>query len=161
MKYRAAMIPGSFDPVTLGHVDVIERAAAMFDTVYVTAFKNAEKHGMFTDEEKLEMLKLATAHLDNVVCSMESILVAEFAHVNHAVIVKGIRGVSDFDYETSLFHINRAIYADTDTIFIPAKQEVQHISSSFAREMIRYGHPLDNCLPKPVIAYVEAWKKRQ
>ena len=134
---RTAVIPGSFDPITMGHLDVIERAAAMFDRVYVTAFSNADKKGsMFTSEEKLHMLRLATAHLDNVTCSVEGGLTAVFAKEHDAVIVKGIRNGTDLDYEMTMYGINRAV-EDVDTLFIPAKHEYMHIISTFVREMIR------------------------
>ncbi len=155
----AAVIPGSFDPVTVGHLDIIERAAAMFDIVYVTAFHNVEKKsGMFSGEEKLHMLELATAHLDNVVCSLEGGMTAVFAKEHNAVIVKGVRNGTDFDYEMGMYGINRAA-EDVDTVFIPSRQEYMHISSSYVREMLRYRHTFRDAVPVPVWHYLtEAWK---
>ena len=157
-KLRCAVIPGSFDPITTGHLDVIERAAAMFEAVYVTAFANADKKGsMFTEEEKLHMLRLATAHLDNVICSVESGLTAVYARERNAVIVKGIRNGTDLDYEMTMYGINRAIEG-VETIFIPARQEYSHISSTFVREMLRYGHDFTGLVPAPVHRYLcEEW----
>ena len=157
---RTAVIPGSFDPITMGHLDVIERAAAMFDRVYVTAFSNADKKGsMFTSEEKLHMLRLATAHLDNVTCSVEGGLTAVFAKEHDAVIVKGIRNGTDLDYEMTMYGINRAV-EDVDTLFIPAKQEYMHISSTFVREMIRYEHDFTALVPASVHRYLcEEWRR--
>ena len=157
---RTAVIPGSFDPITMGHLDIIERAASMFDRVYVTAFSNADKKGsMFTSEEKLHMLRLATAHLDNVTCSVEGGLTAVFAKEHDAVIVKGIRNGTDLDYEMTMYGINRAV-EDVDTLFIPAKQEYMHISSTFVREMLRYEHDFEGLVPAPVYRYLcEEWKK--
>ena len=160
MKIRHAVIPGSFDPVTMGHLDVIERAAAMFERVYVTAFSNADKKGsMFSAEEKLHMLQLATAHLDNVICSVESGLTAVFAKEHDAVIIKGIRNGTDLDYEMTMYGINRAVEG-VDTMFVPAKQEYMHISSTFVREMLRYEHDFEGLVPAPVYRYLcEEWKK--
>ena len=159
-RIRTAVIPGSFDPVTMGHLDVIERAAAMFDRVYVTAFSNADKKGsMFSSDEKLHMLCLATAHLDNVTCSIEGGLTAVFAQELDAVIVKGIRNGTDLDYEMTMYGINRAVEG-VDTLFIPAKQEYMHISSTFVREMIRYEHSFEGLVPAPVYRYLtEEWNK--
>ena len=158
---RTAVIPGSFDPVTMGHLDVIERTAAMFDRVYVTAFSNADKKGgMFSAEEKLHMLKLATAHLDNVTCSVESGLTAVFAKEHDAVIVKGIRNGTDLDYEMTMYGINRAVEG-VDTVFVPAKQEYMHISSTFVREMLRYEHDFEGLVPAPVYRYLcEEWSRK-
>ena len=157
---RTAIIPGSFDPITMGHLDVIERAAAMFDRVYVTAFANADKKGsMFSSEEKLHMLRLATEHLDNVSCSVESGLTAVFAKEHNAVIVKGIRNGTDLDYEMTMYGINRAVEG-VDTLFIPAKQEYMHISSTFVREMLRYEHDFTGLVPPAVHRYLcEEWMK--
>ncbi len=154
-----AVIPGSFDPVTVGHLDIIERAAALFDTVYVTAFHNAEKKsGMFSGEEKLHMLQLATGHLENVVCSLECGMTAVFAKEHGAVIVKGLRNGTDFDYEMGMYGINRAAEG-VDTLFVPAKQEHMHISSSYVREMLRYHHEFREAVPAPVYAYLtEVWE---
>ena len=155
---RAAVIPGSFDPVTVGHLDVIERAAAIFECVYVTAFRNADKKGsMFSDEDKLHLLRLATAHLPNVECCIEGGMTAVFAKEHNAVIVKGVRNGTDFDYEMGMYGINRAAEG-VETIFIPAKQEHSHVSSSFVREMLRYHHDFRAAVPEPVYRYLtEEW----
>jgi pantetheine-phosphate adenylyltransferase len=157
---RTAVIPGSFDPITMGHLDIIERAASMFDRVYVTAFSNADKKGsMFTSEEKLHMLRLATSHLDNVICSVEGGLTAVFAKEHDAVIVKGIRNGTDLDYEMTMYGINRAVEG-VDTLFIPSKQEYMHISSTFVREMLRYEHDFTGLVPPAVHRYLcEEWMK--
>ena len=160
-KPTAAVIPGSFDPVTIGHLDVIARAAALFDTVYVTVFRNAEKAGMFTIEEKLHMLRLATASIENVYCSADTGLLADFAVSHGAGLVKGVRSGTDFDYEMSMYSINRAIEPTLDTIWIPAKQEYFHVSSSYVREMIRYGHDYQKAVPEAVYEYLQKeWKKK-
>ena len=157
---RAAVIPGSFDPITIGHLDIIERAAAVFERVYVTAFANADKKGsMFSAEEKLHMLRLATAHLDNVVCSVENGLTAVFAKEHNAVIVKGVRNGTDLDYEMTMYGINRTVEG-VDTFLIPSRQEYSHISSTFIREMLRYEHDFFGMVPNPVYRYLtEEWNR--
>ena len=160
-RYRCAVVPGSFDPITVGHLDLIKRACGMFDTVYVTAFRNAEKHGMFMEEEKLHMMRLAVKDLPNAVCSVEDGVLADFAKAHNAVIVKGLRNGTDFDYETSLAYINRAI-ADAETVFLPASQEYLHISSSYVREMLRYHGDFSKAVPEAVWLYLtKEWKPKQ
>lgn len=169
-RYNAAVVPGSFDPVTIGHLDLIRRAAAMFETVYAAVFCNADKSGMFTPEEKLHMLRLAVSDLPNVICSVETGVLADFAVKHDAVIVKGVRNASDFDYEMNLACINRAIAASEaadnaaadscETVLLPAKQEYLHISSSYVREMLRYNGNYRNAVPDAVYRYLsEEWKK--
>ncbi len=154
-KIKNAVIPGSFDPITVGHLLLIERAAKLFDHVYVTAFRNAEKNSMFTDEEKLQMMRLATGHLDNVTVSVEDGLTAVFAAEHHACIVKGVRNGTDFDYEMGMAEISRAIDADVETIFIPARAAHMHISSSYVREMLRYDHDFKDAVPPAVYTYLK------
>ncbi len=159
-RYCAAVIPGSFDPITMGHLDVITRAAAIFDHVYVTAFHNADKNSMFTAEEKLHMLRLATAQLPNVSVSLENGLTAVFAAEHHAVLVKGVRNGTDFDYEMGHAAISRAIAPAVDTILMPAEPRLQYISSSYVREMLRYGHEFRDAVPELVYRYLtEEWRK--
>ena len=161
-RFSAAVVPGSFDPVTVGHLDLIERAAAMFDTVYVTAFQNAEKTGMFTAEEKLHMLRLAVSGIPNAVCSVETGVLADFASEHDAVIVKGVRNGTDFDYEMNLAYISRAIAGEgrTETLLLPAKQEYLHISSSYVREMLRYHGDFRAAVPGAVYEYlINEWRK--
>lgn len=149
---KTALVPGSFDPITLGHLDVIERAAAMFDRVIVAVSENAEKKTMFTADERLEMARLATAHLVNVECVICSGLLSECARECGAgTLVKGVRGVEDFDYESQLAAIMRAFDPRLDTVLIPARAEYAHISSTYARELVRYGCDLERAVPKSVV----------
>lgn len=158
-KIKVAVIPGSFDPITVGHLDVIERAAGMFEHVYVTALQNADKKGMFSSEEKLEMMRLATKHLSNVTVCIDDGLTAVFAAEHDACLVKGVRNASDFDYEMGLAQISRAIDKRVDTILLPARAEYMHISSSYVREMLRYGHEFHDAVPPAVYAYLKELHK--
>lgn len=152
---KTALIPGSFDPITLGHLDVIERAAQIFDRVVVAVSENAEKNTMFTAGERLEAARLATAHIINVKCVICSGLLSECARDNGAgTLVKGVRGATDFDYELQLAGIMRSFDGRLDTVLVPARAEYAHISSTYARELIRYGCDLERALPKSTIPYL-------
>ena len=153
---RTAVCSGSFDPITLGHVDVIRRTAACFDKVWVCVSPNAEKKNqMFTPEQKLQLVKKAVEDLPNVEAELGPGLLADFA-VSHGanVIVRGARNSTDFDVEYQLALINQSIYPQLDTMILPASAEYQHFSSSMAREMIRYRQPLEKYLPESILPLV-------
>ena len=154
---RTAICSGSFDPITLGHLDIIGRAAGCFDEIWVCVSPNAEKtRPMFSPDQKLEMVRAAVAHLPNVHAELWPGLLAEFAAVHQAnVIVRGVRCVSDFDNEYQMALINRGLQSGLETMLLPASGEFQHFSSSMAREMIRYRQPLEKYLPAPIIPLVE------
>jgi len=150
---KTAVCPGSFDPITKGHLDLIERAAAVFDHVIVCVMVNGEKRHMFTLEERLEIARAALSHLPNVEAASCDGLLAQFAKERKAsALAKGIRGGSDLDWECQMAQINRDISPELDTIFFPARPEYQHISSTLAREMIRHGQPLDRYIPGGALA---------
>ena len=152
---RTAVCSGSFDPITLGHLDVIRRAAACFDQVWVCVSPNAEKKNqMFTPEQKLLLVRKAVEHLPNVEAELYGGLLADYAAAREAVIVRGIRNGTDFDAEYQLALINRGIYPQLETMILPASAEYQHFSSSMAREMIRYHQPLEKYLPTSIIPLV-------
>ena len=153
---RTAICSGSFDPITLGHLDIIRRAAACFDKVWVCVSPNAEKkHPMFTPEQKLLLVRTAVADLPHVEAELCPGLLADFA-VDHGagVIVRGVRNGTDFDAEYQLALINRGIYPQLETVLLPASAAYQHFSSSMAREMIRYRQPLEKYLPAAIIPLV-------
>ena len=159
---RIAVCSGSFDPITLGHLDIIRRAAACFDKVYVCVSPNAsKKNQMFTPEEKLELVKVAVEDLDNVVAELYQGLLAYYAVERGAnVIVRGVRNATDFDVEYQLAQINSGIHPGLETMILPASPQYQHFSSSMAREMIRYGQPLEKYLPASIIPMVkDLWEK--
>ena len=159
---RIAVCSGSFDPITLGHLDIIRRAAACFDKVYVCVSPNAsKKNQMFTPEEKLELVKTAVADLDNVEAELYQGLLADYAVERGAnVIVRGVRNATDFDVEYQLAQINSSIHPGLESMMLPASPQYQHFSSSMAREMIRYGQPLEKYLPESIIPMVnELWEK--
>ena len=153
---RTAVCSGSFDPITLGHLDVIRRTAACFDKVWVCVSPNAEKKNqMFTPEQKLQLVQKAVEDMPNVEAELGPGLLADYA-VSHGatVIVRGARNASDFDVEYQLALINKSIHPELDTWILPASAEYQHYSSSMAREMIRYRQPLEKYLPEAIIPLV-------
>ena len=159
---RIAVCSGSFDPITLGHLDIIRRAAACFDKVYVCVSPNSsKKNQMFTPEEKLELVKTAVADLDNVEAELYQGLLADYAVERGAnVIVRGVRNATDFDVEYQLAQINSSIHPGLESMMLPASPQYQHFSSSMAREMIRYGQPLEKYLPESIIPMVKGlWEK--
>ena len=152
---RTAICSGSFDPITLGHLDIIRRAAACFDRVCVCVSPNAEKKNqMFTPEEKLLLVR-TVEDLPNVEAELWPGLLADFA-VDHGAtaIVRGVRNTSDFDVEYQMALINQGIHPGLETMLLPASAAYQHFSSSMAREMIRYGQPLEQYLPASIIPLV-------
>ena len=160
---RTAICSGSFDPITLGHLDIIRRAASCFDRVCVCVSPNAEKkHQMFTPEQKLELVRAAVEELPNVEAELFSGLLADFA-VQHGanVIVRGVRNVTDFDMEYQMALINRGIHPQLETMLLPASAAYQHFSSSMAREMIRYGQPLEAYLPASIIPLVREMTEKK
>ena len=153
---RTAICSGSFDPITLGHLDIIRRSAACFDRVCVCVSPNAEKKNqMFTPEQKLLLVRTAVADLPNVEAELFPGLLADFAVEHEAnVIVRGVRNVTDFDMEYQMALINRGIHPQLETMLLPASGAYQHFSSSMAREMIRYHQPLEEYLPASIIPLV-------
>ena len=152
---RTAVCSGSFDPITLGHLDIIRRSAACFDKVYVCVSPNAEKtNQMFTPEQKLRLVRGAVEDLPNVEAELYGGLLADYAAGKNAVIVRGVRNGSDYDVESQLAAINRSIHPGLETLLLTASGDYQHFSSSMAREMIRYRQPLEKYLPASVIPLV-------
>lgn len=160
---RTAICSGSFDPITLGHLDIIRRAARCFDRVWVCVSPNAEKRNqMFTPEQKLLLVRTAVADLPNVESELWPGLLADFAVAHGAcAIVRGVRNGTDFDLEYQLSRINRGIYPELETLLLPASAEYQHFSSSMVREMIRYRQPLEKYLPAPILPLVRQMSGQQ
>ena len=143
-----AICPGSFDPITVGHLDLVERSARIFDKVILCVMINGEKKHMFTAEQRLEMAEAALAHIPNAEAMACTGLLAEFAREQGAcALIKGARGTTDFDWEYQLAQINRDLNPDLDTVILPARPQHGHISSTMVREMIRYHQKLDDYVP--------------
>ena len=145
---RIAVCPGSFDPITVGHLDLAERAAAIFDRVILCVMVNGEKKHMFTLDERLELARAAAAHLPNVEAAACGGLLADFAREQGAcALVKGVRGGTDLDWEMQLAQINRDLCPGLDTILLTARPEHRHVSSTMVREMLRYRQDLSHYIP--------------
>ena len=149
---KTAIYPGSFDPVTLGHLNIIKRAAQCFDRVIVCVMVNSKKHGLFTPEERVELLERCTARFPNVEVDFSDELLAAYAKRRKAhVVVKGLRAVSDFEQEVQMAMINGKINPDLDTVFFPSSEKYTYLSSSVVKELARYGADLDEFLPREII----------
>ena len=136
---KIAICPGSFDPVTLGHKDVIERASQLFDKVIVLVLNNSSKKPMFTLDERMEFIKRCVDK-ENVEIDTYSGLLVDYARQHNVnAIIKGLRAVSDFDYEFQLALINKSLYPKIETLFIPAKGENMFLSSSMVKEVCSLG----------------------
>ena len=147
---RRAVCPGSYDPVTNGHIDIVERAAGLFDEVVVAVLINKTKKGLFTVDERIEMLKDVTAHLPNVrVDSWHGLLVEYCRQHDIAVIAKGLRAVSDFDYELQMAQMNQQL-SGVETMFMPTNPLWSFLSSSLVKEVATYGGDVAHLVPAPV-----------
>ena len=152
---KTALYPGSFDPITLGHLNIVRRAAAVFDKVVVCVMKNSEKSPMFTIEERMELARKVTARFSNVEVATTDMLLAEYAkQFDGAVIVKGLRALSDFDYEFQIALINKKMNPQLETMFLTASEKYTYLSSSVVKEMARYGAELSDFVPIEIIGDV-------
>lgn len=146
----SAVCPGSFDPVTKGHLDVIGRAAAQFDEVVVTVMINKSKKGLFSVDERIAMLRDATADRPNVRVDSWYGLLVDYAKANDVTaIVKGLRGANDFDYELQMAQMNQQL-TGVDTFFIPANPLYSYLSSSLVKEVATFGGDVSDMLPPAV-----------
>ena len=154
---RRAIYPGSFDPVTLGHLDVIKRAAAIFDELIVCVSVNSAKDsGLFSPEERVELIRQVTEDLPNVTVDSFQGLVAEYARQNRSrVLVKGLRAVSDYESEIQMAMINAKLYPKLDTVFLYSRPKYAYLSSTVVKEMARYGADLSDFVPRQIIGVVQ------
>lgn len=145
--------PGSFDPVTLGHLDIIERAATLSDQLYVAVLVNHSKQPMFSVEERVQLIRQVTVHISNVeVITFEGLLVNVFQTYPIDAIVKGLRAISDFEYEFQMAQINREMQARAETLFVMTNPEYAYLSSSLVREIHALGGNIDQFVPPIVVS---------
>lgn len=148
---RIGVCPGSFDPVTNGHLDIIARASKMFDKVIVAVLKNSTKNSLFTVEERVEMLKATCMQYENVVIDSFSGLLIDFVKFNKAnFIIKGLRAVSDFEYEKQMALMNSKLDDDIETIFLMTSIKYSYLSSSIIKEVIGLGGDISGLVPELV-----------
>ena len=155
---KIAIYPGSFDPITLGHLDIIRRGAACFDKLYVCVMVNCEKKlPMFTPERRLELIRRSVADIPNVEVENWSGLLADYAREKGArILLKGVRNATDWGHGAADCPASiRAILPGLETLLLPASAEYEHFSSTMAREMIRYGQPLEKYVPAPIAEELE------
>ena len=146
---KIAIYPGSFDPVTSGHLNIIRRAANIFDRLIVCVMVNAGKNPMFTLEERVELIRRVTGDIPNVEVDCSNELLAEYA--KRCVVVKGLRAGSDFENEFQMALINHKINPDLDTMFLTAESQYMYLSSSTVKELGSYGVDLSDFLPAEII----------
>ena len=147
-----AVYPGSFDPATYGHLDVIQRASVSFDKVIVGVLHNSAKSPLFSVEERVNILEKATEHISNVVIKPFNGLSVNFARENKAqVIVRGLRAVTDFEYELQMAQTNRSLQPEIDTLFFATELNYAYISSTIVKEVASYGGDISGFVP-PLIA---------
>lgn len=148
---RVALYPGSFDPLTLGHVDIIERGSSLFDTIIVAVLENIDKKPMFTVEERLEMIGATFEELDNVEeDSFRGLLVDYATKRNATTIVRGIRAISDFEYEFQMALMNRRLAPSIETVFMMPAEEYSYVSSRLVKEVATLGGNIAGLVPKVV-----------
>ncbi|EJD7536929.1 pantetheine-phosphate adenylyltransferase [Listeria monocytogenes] len=157
MGDKIAVIPGTFDPITNGHLDIIERAAKIFDVLYVSVLNNSSKKPLFTIEERMEMIRQVTAHLPNVQVESASGLTVDYAATRGATaIVRGLRAVSDFEYEMQIASMNRTLNADIETFFIMTNTKYSFLSSIMVKEVAHYQGDISELVPEIVNKAVQA-----
>lgn len=150
-EQKIAVVPGSFDPVTNGHLDIIRRTAKLFDRVYVCILRNSAKKTLFSADERVELVKRVTGGIPNLEVESFDGLLVDYAHSRGAgFIIKGLRAVSDFEYEFQMAQTNKSLRPDIETFFISTGRSYSYLSSSIVKEVARYGGPISDFVPKEI-----------
>ncbi|MBO8159477.1 pantetheine-phosphate adenylyltransferase [Thermosyntropha sp.] len=148
---KLAVYPGSFDPITRGHIDILEKTSKIFDKIIIAVVHNINKKALFTLEERVELIKESISHLDNVeVESFSGLLVDYIREKKACAIIRGLRTVSDFEYEATMAYMNKNLLPDVDTIFVMSRPEYIFISSSGVKEAAILGGDVSAMVPLPV-----------
>ncbi|MEK3764874.1 MULTISPECIES: pantetheine-phosphate adenylyltransferase [unclassified Solibacillus] len=151
MTEKIAVVPGSFDPITNGHIDIIRRAADVFDIVYVAVLNNSSKNPLFSIEERTALISEVTKDLPNIRIETSSGLLIDYAREKKAkAIVRGLRAVSDFEYEMQITSMNRVLDENIETFFIMSKNQYSFLSSSIVKEVAKYGGKVGELVPSVV-----------
>jgi len=155
-KIKKALYPGSFDPITNGHLDVLERARKMFDEVVIAVLNNSEKKAFLDVEERLKLIKEAVKTMKNVsVASFDGLTVEYAKKINAGFLIRGLRTITDFEYEVQLCQTNQVIAPDIDTVFLSTKPEHNFISSSIVRELSNHKTNISKFVPENVVKYLQ------
>ena len=154
---KIAVCPGSFDPITNGHLDIIARAAKLFDRVIVCVLKNPAKTGSFSVEERLDLIRRSCAHIENVEVDSFNGLLVDYAHSKGAcAIVKGLRAVSDFEYEMQMSMANKKLNENIDTVYLNTASEYMFLSSSVVKQIAMFGGEIEEFVPAAILEDVKA-----
>lgn len=154
---RVAVYPGSFDPITKGHLDVIERGAKMFDRLVVSILVNSQKVPCFTTEERIQMIKDATAHLPNVeVDSFDGLLVEYLKRNSYTYVLRGLRALSDFENEFQMASMNKRLNQDIEIVFLMTDINYSYINSTMVREVIKYRGNVEEMVPKEILKVIQS-----
>jgi len=153
---RIAVCPGSFDPVTYGHIDIFNRASTLFDKVIILVSTNLSKQPLFTPTERIKMIMDVTAGMDNVVIDILDGLLADYVRdVGACAIVKGLRAVSDFEYEFQMALANKKLYPDAETVFLTTSTENMYLSSSVVKQIAAFGGDISSFVPDVIRENIE------
>ena len=153
---NVAIVPGSFDPITNGHIDIIKRTSELFDTVYVSILSNSTKAPLFSVEERIELIQRATKDLPNVKVDAFSGLLVDYAREKKSnCIVKGLRAVTDFEYEYQMSLTNKQLAPEIETFFITTNLKYAYLSSSIVKEVARYGGDISGMVPHEIIKDIQ------
>ena len=148
---KTAIYPGSFDPVTLGHLEIIKRSSKLFDKLYIGVLNNSGKNALFTAEERVELIKVVTEGMDNVeIDTFDGLLVDYVKEKGAVAIVKGLRAVTDFENEFQQALANKILYDGAETVFLTTSAENMYCSSSIVKEIAKYGRNIDSFVPSKV-----------
>lgn len=148
---KIAIYPGSFDPMTFGHLDIIERSSKMVDKLYVSVLINSAKNPLFSIDERVSMIKEMTSHLSNVeVTAFGGLLVDYAKEMDASIIVRGLRAVTDFEYELQIAQTNRIVNPDVDTIFLTTSLEYSYLSSTIVKEVASYAGDISQFVPEKI-----------
>lgn len=151
-----AVYPGSFDPITRGHLDIMERGAKLFDRFIVAVLKNPNKAPLFSVEERVTLIRRSTAHLPNVDADSFSGLTVDYARrMDAKVLIRGLRVMSDFEAELQMAHTNKTLNDGIETLFLATRSDYSFLSSSVVKEVARFGGPVDHLVPPPVVTEIQ------
>ncbi len=159
---RIAVCPGSFDPITKGHLDIVSRACRLFDKVIIAVSVNAEKKGTFTFDEREQLIKLCTAHIDNLeIVQMKGLLADYVDEVGACAIVKGLRAVTDFEYEFQQALVNKKLNERAETVFLTTAEQNLYLSSSIVKQIAGFGGDISKFVPPQALELIQKKLSKQ
>lgn len=163
-KMSKAIYPGSFDPITFGHIDIITRAAEMFDSLTVVVLNNSQKNSLFSVEERVSMIQsiINESGLKNVNVDTNDGLLVDYARLTGSnIVIRGLRAITDFEYELQIAQVNRVQNSELETVFLTTSLNYSYLSSSIVKEFASYGGDISKFVPKQIIPLVEAKYKKE